>query len=141
MAGGNHFITAGIIGGNARLAPTEMYDMSGIFRLVQCDGLHYKSSDGQACIAEVTDPRVAAIFEIGRLVAPPLGCGLVVLKRLNTRQQARANSSSPRQTFRSCLQYADLLMHCLLQRTRYPAGQIFGVDRTADFYLEDDAQV
>lgn len=68
VAGGNHSITAGVISGSASLAPTEVYDMSGIFRLVQCDGIHYKSADGLIRIAEVTDPRVAAIFEIGRLM-------------------------------------------------------------------------
>jgi hypothetical protein len=68
VVGGNHSITAGIISGHGSIAPTEVYDMSSIFRIVHCDGSHYKSADGFTRIAEVTDPRVAAIFETGRLM-------------------------------------------------------------------------
>lgn len=68
VGGGNHSITAGIIGGVGALVPREIYDMSAIFKLVRCDGLHFTSADGLIHIAEATDPRVAAIYETGRLM-------------------------------------------------------------------------
>jgi hypothetical protein len=68
VGGGNHSITAGILGGVGKIKPTEVQDMSGIFRLVKCDGRHYTSIDGFTIIAEATNPHIAAIFEIGRLM-------------------------------------------------------------------------
>lgn len=68
VGGGNHSITAGILGGAGKIKPTEVQDMSGIFQLVKCDGRNYTSTDGFTAIAEVTDPHVAAIFETGRLM-------------------------------------------------------------------------
>jgi hypothetical protein len=68
VGGGNHSITAGIIGATGVLKPREIYDMSGIFRKVKCDGLIYTSTDGSTKIADVTDARIAAIFETGRLM-------------------------------------------------------------------------
>lgn len=68
VAGGNHSITAGIIGAAGKIKPAEVKDMSGIFRLVKCDGYNYTSLDGLSIIAEVNDSRVAAIFETGRLM-------------------------------------------------------------------------
>jgi len=68
VGGGNHSIAAGILGGEGKIIPTEVHDMSGIFRIVCCDGMNYmKKKDGEK-IAPVTDPRVAAVFEIGRLM-------------------------------------------------------------------------
>lgn len=68
VGGGNHSITAGILSGVGKIKPTKVQDMSGIFRLVKCDGRDYTSMDGLTVIAEATDPRIAAIFETGRLM-------------------------------------------------------------------------
>lgn len=68
VAGGNHSITAGIIGAAGKIKPAEVKDMSGIFRLVKCDGHNYTCSDGLSIIAKVHDSRIAAIFETGRLM-------------------------------------------------------------------------
>lgn len=68
VGGGNHSITAGILGGVGKINPTEVQDMSSIFRFVKCDGRNYTSMDGFTVIAEAMDPRVAAIFETGRLM-------------------------------------------------------------------------
>lgn len=68
VGGGNHSITAGIIGAAGKIRPSEVYDMSGIFRLIECDGLNYKNKIGFGDVAPALDPRSAAIFETGRLM-------------------------------------------------------------------------
>lgn len=66
--GGNHSITAGIIAGEGSLLPEEVYDMSHIFQKVRCDGSHYWDIENHTKLGVVDDPRIAAVFEIGRLI-------------------------------------------------------------------------
>ncbi|MFZ6689305.1 DUF6710 family protein [Undibacterium sp. SXout11W] len=68
VGGGNHSIAAGIIAGEGKIVPTEIHDMSGIFKLVECDGMNFLDKKDGSIIAPVSDARVAAIFEIGRLM-------------------------------------------------------------------------
>ena len=66
--GGNHSIAAGILGGEGVLAPSEVYDMGGLLDLVYCDGKHYRfKQDGQV-LDSVCDYKIAALFEVGRLM-------------------------------------------------------------------------
>lgn len=66
--GGNHSITAGIAAGEGVLQPDEVFDLSHVLEQVRCDGLYYRSIENGTILAEVKDPRVAAVFEIGRLM-------------------------------------------------------------------------
>jgi hypothetical protein len=68
VGGGNHSIAAGILAGEGKIVPTEVHDMSAIFRIVACDGMDYIDKRDGNKIAPVGDPRIAAIFEIGRLM-------------------------------------------------------------------------
>jgi hypothetical protein len=68
VAGGNHSIAAGIIEGEGKVVPTEVHDMSAIFRLVECDGMHFIDKRDGRRISLVNDARTAAVFEIGRLM-------------------------------------------------------------------------
>ena len=70
--GGNHSITAGILGGEGVVAATEVMDISPIFDLVECDGKKYKRRETGEILAEVSDYRRAAVFEIGRLILSSL---------------------------------------------------------------------
>lgn len=68
VGGGNHSIAAGVIAGEGKVVPTEVHDMSAIFKVVVCDGMDYIDKRDGSRIAPVNDPRIAAIFEIGRMM-------------------------------------------------------------------------
>jgi hypothetical protein len=68
VGGGNHSIAAGILAGEGKIVPTEIHDMSAVFKIVKCDGMDYIDKRDGREIAPVEDPRIAAIFEIGRLM-------------------------------------------------------------------------
>lgn len=68
VGGGNHSIAAGIIEGEGKIVPTEVHDMSAIFKLVECDGMYYIDKRDGRRLAFVNDARTAAVFEIGRLM-------------------------------------------------------------------------
>jgi hypothetical protein len=72
VTGGNHSITAGILGGEGIVTATEVIDVSSIFDLVECDGKEYKRKETGEIVAEVSDYRRAAVFEIGRLILSSL---------------------------------------------------------------------
>ena len=66
--GGNHSIAAGIVGGEGVLRPKEVYDMGRLLDLVQCDGKHYRSKQDNKVLDTVHDDKIAALFEVGRLM-------------------------------------------------------------------------
>lgn len=66
--GGNHSITAGIVGGEGVLQPNEVYGMSKMLDLVQCDGQHYRAVSNGQILDRVHDTRIAAVFEVGRML-------------------------------------------------------------------------
>ncbi|WP_131932044.1 DUF6710 family protein [Burkholderia sp. SRS-25] len=68
VGGGNHSITAGIISGDGEITPGEVRDMSELLDLVECDGRYYRETSSRKTIAAVEDERIAAVFEIGRLM-------------------------------------------------------------------------
>ncbi len=66
--GGNHSIAAGIVGGEGVVRPKEVYDMSMLLDLVRCDGKHYRSMKNDEVLDKVYDVKIAALFEVGRLM-------------------------------------------------------------------------
>lgn len=68
VGGGNHSITAGIIAGVGEITPGEVRDLSELLDLFECDGRYYRETTSQKIIAAVKDERIAAVFEIGRLM-------------------------------------------------------------------------
>jgi hypothetical protein len=68
VEGGNHSIAAGVIAGEGEITPGKVLDMSELLDLVKCDGRYYREISGDKAIAAVTDERIAAVFEIGRLM-------------------------------------------------------------------------
>lgn len=66
--GGNHSIAAGILGGEGDVTPCEAWDMAGLLARVRCDGLHYIETDSEKPICEMHDPKMGAVFEVGRLM-------------------------------------------------------------------------
>lgn len=68
VAGGNHSLTAGIVAGEGELVPEAVYDMSAMLDKVRCDGRNYHEAATGRKIAPVSDLRIAAVFEIGRLM-------------------------------------------------------------------------
>jgi hypothetical protein len=80
VGGGNHSIAAGIIAREGEVTPGEVYDMSALLDLVDCDGRYYRETSSQKTIAWVDDERIAAVFEIGRL-----------MRKLNLNRSGKAN--------------------------------------------------
>lgn len=77
--GGNHSIAAGIVGGEGVLQPNEVYDMGKMLDRIKCDGKHFRLiADGQI-LDRVHDVRIAAVFEIGRILRD---CGVTPMRRL-----------------------------------------------------------
>lgn len=68
VEGGNHSIASGIISGEGTLIPNNVYDMSDILNKIKCDGINYISIEDNQIINSVYDIRIAAVFEIGRLL-------------------------------------------------------------------------
>lgn len=74
VGGGNHSIVAGILAGEGEVTTTEIFDLTSIFDRVRCDGRSYRETATGRILGTVDDPRRAAVFEIGRLLAvtPPV---------------------------------------------------------------------
>lgn len=69
VCGGNHSISSGILSGeNIPIVTKEVFDFSPVLDLVECDGATYRNKQTGEVLAEVTDHRRAAVFEIGRLM-------------------------------------------------------------------------
>jgi hypothetical protein len=65
---GNHSITAGILAGEGHLVPNTVYDMGFLLDEVRCDGRFYRCMHSREALAPMRDPRIGAVFEIGRLL-------------------------------------------------------------------------
>lgn len=65
---GNHSIAAGILAGEGRLVPDTVYDMGFLLDEVRCDGQFYRCTRTGNILAPMSDPRIGAVFEIGRLL-------------------------------------------------------------------------
>jgi hypothetical protein len=66
--GGNHSISVGIINGEGTLVPKDVYDMSFLLEKVKCNGEHYILIENNEVLDTVNDIRIAAVFEIGRIL-------------------------------------------------------------------------
>ncbi|HCL5581030.1 TPA: hypothetical protein N2N40_002458 [Citrobacter freundii] len=66
VGGGNHSLMPGILWGEGELKAYRVTDASPVFGRVSTDGLHWYA-DGKA-IEAVKDYKIAAIYEIGRLL-------------------------------------------------------------------------
>ncbi|WP_059405264.1 DUF6710 family protein [Pseudomonas sp. RIT-PI-q] len=66
--GGNHSITAGILGGEGEVTPDYVFDMSFLFDDLRCDGRYYLENVTGERVEPVKDVRRAAVFEIGRMM-------------------------------------------------------------------------
>lgn len=66
--GGNHSISVGIINGEGTLVPKDVYDMSFLLEQVKCDGENYILIENNEVLDTVNDIRIAAVFEIGRIL-------------------------------------------------------------------------
>lgn len=67
--GGNHSITAGILGHEGELAPTQVIDLTPLFDRVTCDGKRFTCRQSGRLLARVSNGRMAALFEIGRMIS------------------------------------------------------------------------
>jgi hypothetical protein len=68
VKGGNHSITAGILAGEGIVKPSLVYDMSFVLDDISSDGLTYRDSNTGRIIGRAADHRIAAVFEIGRIM-------------------------------------------------------------------------
>lgn len=65
---GHDSIALAQLEGDGELVPDDAYDMSHLLDVMRCDGRVYRGPDGQI-FGRVTDAKIAAVFEIGRLMA------------------------------------------------------------------------
>ncbi|HIE1097559.1 MULTISPECIES: DUF6710 family protein [Stenotrophomonas] len=66
--GGNHSIAAGILAGEGVITPSSVYDFSYLFAELRAEAKGFRRVDNGRWEAAVDDPRIAAVFEIGRLI-------------------------------------------------------------------------
>lgn len=67
--GGNHSISVGILQGTGTITAKSVYDVSNIYNYVYSDGENFYRKFDNTIISEVENMELAAIFEIGRLMA------------------------------------------------------------------------
>ncbi|MGJ7917212.1 DUF6710 family protein [Massilia sp. LXY-6] len=68
VTGGNHSITAGILGHEGVLSPTDVLDFTPLLNRVVCDGDYFIDRYSNKPIARAKNGRMAALYEIGRLL-------------------------------------------------------------------------
>ena len=68
VIGGNHSIASGILSAEGLIQPVDVYEMSALLDEVECDGKNYLYSATRKPICAVEDYRIAALFEVGRLM-------------------------------------------------------------------------
>ncbi len=66
--GGNHSITAGILSHQGVLKVSSIIDLTPLLARVRCDGDYYIDCHSNKRVGRVKNGRVAAVFEIGRLL-------------------------------------------------------------------------
>lgn len=69
VLGGNHSIAAGVLAGEGQVIPDRVFDMSHLLDTLRCDGHSVFRVDSGDLIGSISDPRKAAVFEIGRLLS------------------------------------------------------------------------
>lgn len=68
VSNGNHSLAAGILAAEGTVVPSAVDDYSSLFALMVCDGCTFSRKKDGSKIADVTNGRRAAVFEIGRLI-------------------------------------------------------------------------
>lgn len=68
VQGGNHSIAAGILAGEGVLTPAYVFDMSYLFSEIYADAESYREMGTGRKLGPVLNQRLAALFEIGRLM-------------------------------------------------------------------------
>ena len=68
VSNGNHSIAAGILRAEGAVKPTSVYDLKPLLCAIRCDGKQYRQVSDGSVIADVEDQRIAAVWEIGRLM-------------------------------------------------------------------------
>jgi len=68
VSGGNHSIAAGILSAEGELPADQVYDMSFLFSEMRTNGVDYHCLRTGALLGSAPNPRIAAVFEIGRLL-------------------------------------------------------------------------
>lgn len=66
--GGNHSITAGILRSEGSIKPSYVFDLSEKIKQVKTDGINFISVETNKVICPVQNQRVAAVWEIGRMM-------------------------------------------------------------------------
>ena len=66
--GGNHSIAAGILCGEGEACPSDVHDLSPLLSRVCCDGQYYIDVNTGVRVARVSNYRMAALYEIGRVM-------------------------------------------------------------------------
>lgn len=66
--GGNHSIAAGVLAGEGEIIPDNVFDMRHLLDTLRCDGHSFFRIDSGDLVGSISDPRRAAVFEIGRLL-------------------------------------------------------------------------
>lgn len=69
VLGGNHSIAAGILRGEGSIKPNYVYDLTEKLRKVKTDGIDFISVESNKIICPAVNQRVAAIWEIGRMMS------------------------------------------------------------------------
>jgi hypothetical protein len=67
--GGNHSIAAGILSAEGVVKSSSVYDLTPLLKVIYCDGFNYRKVSDGSVIAVVDDERIAAVWEIGRIMA------------------------------------------------------------------------
>lgn len=68
VIGGNHSIASGVMSAEGSITPVEVYEMGNLLDAVECDGRNFLSTGTKEPICGVRDYRIAALFEVGRLM-------------------------------------------------------------------------
>ncbi len=69
VSNGNHSIAAGILAGEGTVTPSEVVDFAPLLARVGSDGRHFRVRTTGKVLAAVRDQRMAALFEIGHMMA------------------------------------------------------------------------
>jgi hypothetical protein len=68
VTGGNHSIAAGVLANEGALSPTDVLDLTPLLNRVACDGDNFINRYSNEPIARAKNGRMAALYEIGRLL-------------------------------------------------------------------------
>ncbi len=68
VSGGNHSLASGIVQADGFVEPTDIYDVSAVFKHVEFDGHNFIRTTDRKALQYAEEFEFAAIFEVGRLM-------------------------------------------------------------------------